>query len=80
MWSALNGSYLPMDHLKWTGRKEYNCGSLTNEESTHMEEGHISITHTYLVMAEGWSQGDHVTSHAVWGGGGNINKRWNLYT
>ena len=25
---------------------------------------HIII---YLVVAEGWSQGNHVTSHAVWG-------------
>ena len=59
--------------------RKYYCGSLTNEVSTHMEEGHMNITHTYLVVAEGWSQGNHVTSHAVWGKG-NINKRWNMYT
>ena len=47
----------------------HKTSTLTNEVSTHTEEGYVcrggrSHIHTYLVMAEEWSQGNHATSHA----------------
>ena len=56
------------------------CARVHMYSDTHTEEDHMNITHAYLVVAEGWSQGNYVTSHAAAVCMGemkiSMNKRW----